>query len=167
MCIVMGADIALNAQPAASPGRCRQFNRAPMVRHQIRFKIFLIFFLISLLGCDPGRYLVIKCSNKPNVSINIYANENILPGHHSMNPEKIIIRRSSAPNFKKSDTTLHYGIGSWKGEQLITSFANNIDSIIISGSSRKLSLINKLEIIKYLSERRGGYAKARLKIVAR
>jgi hypothetical protein len=50
MCIVMGADTALNAQPAASPGRCVQLYMKPL----FKLTIPCLIFSTTVLGQQAG-----------------------------------------------------------------------------------------------------------------
>ena len=137
------------------------FNKQPIL-------FFCLLFLISVLqSCDPARILQIRTSNKPNYSVAIYANRNILPFENDRQNEKFILKIPTNDAIPKTDTTFHYGIGGWPDKDKMREFSKNIDSIIIIRNGVKLSLKNQNDITEYLLKQRHGFGKSILTIEAK
>lgn len=129
--------------------------------------LYLILGTITLISCDPVRMLVVKAADKPNVSVTIYSNKNILSFSNDSIDNKIIIQIPETDSSIKRDTTLFYGLGGWGNDSLMYNFSQNIDSIIIVNSSETVILNNQNEINAYLLENRHGFAKSILTIEAK
>ena len=124
------------------------------------------FIAVTIVSCDPFRILVIKAADKPNVSISIFANENILP--YNTGRGKIAIEIPTKGQATKFDTSFFYGLGLWRKSSEIDSFTNNIDSIIIKNSTSTEVLKNPNEIKQYLLKHRSGmYGSAVLTLEAK
>ncbi len=126
----------------------------------------LILGMITLISCDPARILVVKAADKPNVSVTIYSNKNILP-YSNDSIDKIIIKIPETDTSIKHDTTFFYGLGGWGNDSLMPNFSQNIDSIIIVNSKEKVMLDNQTDINTYLLKNRHGFAKRILTIEAK
>lgn len=112
-------------------------------------------------SCDPGRILQIKTVNKPNYSVTIYANGNILPASKERQNEKLVLHFPT-----KMDTAFYYGIGTWHDDKM-PEFAKNFDSIIIIRNGVKQNLTSQEDIVKFLLKQRHGFAKSILTIEAK
>ncbi len=122
----------------------------------IVIKFLITIFLFGILAsCDPARTLVIRTVDKPNFSVTVYGNKNILPDNNG-STEKVVVKISSETNSEKRDTTFRYGLGGWDKKYQIPELAANIDSIIIVNSSGTLLLKNKKELTSYLLTHRSG-----------
>lgn len=132
-----------------------------------RAKLFYSsFIVVTIVGCDPGRTLVIKAADHPNVSVSIFANKNVLP--YNTDSGKIVIEIPTKGQAPKFDTSLFYGLGVWRKTPEIDLFANNVDSIIINNSTNTETLKSKNEIKQYLLKHRSGaYGSAVLTIEAK
>ena len=126
-----------------------------------------VLVLISLSACDPGRVLVIKTSGKPDASVAVYASDQFLPrGSHSTSQD-IVIRVPSAEAWQGREIVYYYGIGGWSDSNLMPSFAQHIDSIIIVNHNQEVTALrSQPEILDFLLENRHGFAKSRLTIEA-
>lgn len=137
----------------------------------------LIIILTSLFGlfllesCDPARVLVVKTVNKPNYSVTIYANENILPGPYSYRQDsvakKVVISVPIIDTVVEREKIFFYGLGGWGDDSLMPNFSKNIDSIIIVNSGGRLRLDTQSSINEYLLKNRSGFAKRKLTIEAK
>ena len=137
------------------------FNKQPIL-------FFFLLFIISVLqSCDPARILQIRTVNKPNYSVTIYTNRNILPFESDRQNEKFILQIPTNDAKPKTDTTFHYGIGGWPDKDKMPEFSKNIDSIIIIRNGVRLGLTNQNEIIQYLLKQRHGFGKSILTIEAK
>jgi hypothetical protein len=118
-------------------------------------------------SCDPARIMQIRTVDKPNYSVTIYANNNILPFQNDKQNEKLVLQFPSSNLPTKTDTTFYYGLGGWHDKKSMPEFAKNFDSIIIIRNGQKQSLTDQGEITKYLLKQRHGFAKRILTIEAR
>jgi hypothetical protein len=116
---------------------------------------FTIIFFGFLAACDPTRTLVIRTADKPNLSVTIFGNKNLLPDNKSAT-EKVVVKISSDANSERRDTAFRYGLGGWDKKYQIPGLVANIDSIIIKNSSGTLLLKNKEELTSYLLTQRSG-----------
>jgi hypothetical protein len=123
--------------------------------------------LTVLTSCDPARVLIIKASGKPNVSVTVYGNKNLLPRTYNSDNEKITIKIPSDDTSTKRDTFFYYGLGGWGNSDLMPEFSKHIDSIIIVNRYGKLILDNQSEINGYLLKQRHGFSKRILTIEAK
>lgn len=140
------------------------------VKHTYEVSMIYIATLLTvatLTSCDPGRTLVIKAPNKPNTSVVVYANANILPYATDNISEKIIIKIPEIDSSIKRDTTFYFGLGGWRDDSLMPSFSQNIDSIVIVNISGTVVLDNQTDINSYLLKNRRGFAKRKLIIEAK
>jgi hypothetical protein len=136
-----------------------------------------IIIIINILGlfliqsCDPARILVVRTADKPNHSVTIYANENILPGSYLYRQDsiakKVIINVPTIDTIVQREKMLFYGLGSWGDDSLMPNFSKNIDSIVIVNSNGRLKLDKQTEINEYLLKHRHGFAKRILTIEAK
>lgn len=136
-----------------------------------------IIFLVSAFGlfliqaCDPAKILVVRTANKPNYSVTIYANENILPHfypyHQDSIAKKVVIHVPTTDTVGEREKTFFFGLGSWGDNSLMPNFSKKIDSIIIVNNNGKLILDKQTEINDYLLKHRHGFAKRILTIEAK
>lgn len=133
--------------------------------------IITLIGLFLLQSCDPARILIVKTANRPNYSVTIYANENILPHafayHEDSSAKKMTIRVSSSDSVAQREKILYYGLGGWGGNSLMPYFSRNIDSIIIVADNRKLTIDKQKDINDFLLKHRHGFAKHKLTIEAK
>lgn len=122
---------------------------------------------VFFYSCDPARIMQIRTVDRPNYSVTIYANNNILPFQKDKQNEKIILQFPSNNLPPKKDTTFFYGLGGWHDKTRMPEFAKNFDSIIIIRNGQKQSLTDQVEITKYLLKQRHGFAKRILTIEAK
>ncbi len=118
-------------------------------------------------SCDPARIMQVRTIDKPNYSVTIYANNNILPFQKDKPNEKIVLQFPSNNLPTKRDTTFYYGLGGWHDKTRMPEFAKNFDSIIIIRNGQKQSLTDQVEITKFLLKQRHGFAKRILTIEAK
>jgi hypothetical protein len=129
---------------------------------------FILLIAVSFLeSCDPAQMLEIKTADKPNCSVTIYANRNILPYNDGKQNEKLILRIPTIGSKPVTDTTFSYGIGGWPDKNGMQKFSKNIDSIIIISNGIRLGLINQEAITEYLVKHRHGFGKSILTIEAK
>lgn len=118
----------------------------------------MIMFGASIFtGCDPGQTLVIKTSQNPKSSVEIYGSARMLPTERYDDTGKIILRMPSTDNNARRDTSFDYGIGTW-GEGRNDKFVDNVDSIIINDSTGQLKLTGQTELDQYIKNHTSGYA---------
>ena len=129
--------------------------------------ILFVSVTMGLQSCDPPKILQIRTVDKPDYSVAIYANKNILPRKPENANEKIVLRFPSNDVPIKTDTTFYYGLGGWPGKDLMSEFAKNFDSIIIIRNGVKQSLTQHDAITKFLLEHRHGFANSTLTIEAK
>lgn len=133
--------------------------------------IIILIGLFLLQSCDPARILVVRTASRPNCSVTIYANENILPHsftyHEDSSAKKITIRVSSSDSLAQREKIFYYGLGGWGDNSLMPYFSKHIDSIIIVADNSKLSIIKQNEINDFLLKHRYGFAKHKLTIEAK
>lgn len=127
----------------------------------------LLFTITSLQSCDPSRILQIKTLDKPNYSVSIYANRNILPFTREKQNEKFILQIPTTDTKPRTDTAFRYGIGGWTDKDRMQEFSKTIDSIIIITNGVKLGLTNQPDITQYLLKHRHGFGKSILTIEAK
>ncbi len=129
---------------------------------------FSALVLLTLSACDPGRVFVIKTSGEPDASVAIYASDKLLPqGGHSTSQD-IVIRVPSPEAWQGREIVYYYGLGTWSEVNLMPSFAQHIDSIIIVNHNQEVTALrSQPEILAYLLEQRHGFAKSRLTIEAK
>lgn len=134
-----------------------------MKGHQLIYLGWFMLTVLSVQSCDPARVMVVKTADKPNLSVAIYANKNILPGKEGN--DKIVINIPSQGMPAKRDTTFYYGLGGW-GRGDMSWFAKDIDSIIIINSNGKLLLNDEAAIAGYLNKHKHGFGHRILTIKA-
>lgn len=132
--------------------------------------LWSVLGLMLFQACDPARVLIIKAANKPNISVTVYANKNILPLQFPYHPDsaaqKITIQ-VPADTVPKREKLFLYGIGGWGNDQLLSDFSKNIDSIILITNKGKTALTTQASIHHYLLKHRSGFAKHVLTIEAK
>lgn len=135
----------------------------------LRLQATLCYLLVTMIfySCDPARIMQIRTVDKPNYSVTIYANNNILPFQKDKLDEKLILQFPSDNLQTKRDTTFYYGFGGWHDKRRMPEFAKNFDSIVIIRNGQKQSLTDQGEITKFLLEQRHGFAKRILTIEAK
>jgi len=122
-------------------------------------RILILFSAVLFFSqCDPAITLIVKSAHKPNLSVTIYANGNILPGYLHP-PEKLVLSIPTTEPHRKYDTTFRYGLGGWSDDH-VSSFAQNVDSIVFMSSSGKKVLKNQSDIQEYLLKQRHGFGKS-------
>ena len=133
--------------------------------------LFSVLGLSFLQSCDPAKILIVKTNNKPNYSVTIYTNENILPQfypyHQDSNAKKMVIHVPTEDTFAQTEKIFLYGIGGWADKSGLLNFSKNIDSIIIVNDKGKLTLNKQNAINVYLMKHRHGFAKHVLTIEAK
>lgn len=140
-----------------------------MLTKTLRLQTVTLCLLATLIfcSCDPARIMQIRAVDKPNYSVTVYANNNILPFQKDKQTEKLILQFPSNNSPIKRDTTFRYGIGGWHDKKNMPEFAKNFDSIIIIRNGQKQSLTKQEEITKYLLNQRHGFGKSILTIEAK
>lgn len=149
-----------------------------MLRTNRHFKpFFKAIVLIAVLGlfllqsCDPARILLVRTVDKPNYSVTVYANENILPRSYPYNQDsiakKIVIHVPTSDTIPEREKMFLYGLGGWSDNYLMPDFSKNIDSIIIVNSKGTTTLNTQSSINEYLLKNRSGFAKRKLTIEAK
>ena len=135
----------------------------------VRLQITLccVIGTIILYACDPVRIMRIRTVDKPNYSVTIYANNNILPFQKDKPGEKLVLQFPSNNLPAKRDTTFDYGLGGWHDKTRMPEFAKNFDSIIIIRNGEIQRLTEHTEITTFLLKRRHGFAKRILTIEAK
>jgi uncharacterized protein YcfL len=126
--------------------------------------IILILTLLILVSCDPTKLLVIK-ANKDS-SVTLYTNQKILPYYYGEPDKKAVLTVSYTDTTKHDYRVYFYGAGKWTYGELPT-LCENIDSIAINGSKKKVVLKSKAEIFNYLRKHRSRFGKHVLTIEAK
>src|SRR5437764_4953445 len=99
----------------------------------IKTLICLLFTTIILMSCDPIKVLVIKATDKENVSVTLYGNQKAISGDNKNKDNKIIIHVPYVDSTIKYQQVFAYGIGAWPKPD-IEEFTANVDSIVINNS---------------------------------
>ena len=134
---------------------------------KLQTAILCLLAILFFYSCDPARIMQIRTVDKPNYSVTIYANNNILPFQNDKQTEKLVLQFPSNSLPTKRDTTFRYGIGGWHDKKRMPEFAKHFDSIIIIRNGQKQSLTDQEEITKYLLNQRHGFGKSILTIEAK
>jgi hypothetical protein len=119
----------------------------------------ILLFSALMAGCNPARVLIINTEDRPGASVTIYANNNILPPANNFVSDgplkkiKILVPDSGTAN--NGEKLILFGSGSWKNP-IVKQLSENIDSIIVGNSKKRIVLKQQREIEKYLLKHRHG-----------
>jgi hypothetical protein len=136
---------------------------------KVMFSICVVAAVLFIQSCDPARILIVKSSNKPNSSVEIYANKNLqaLANANGKENGQAVIKIPTNEIPVKRDTAFYFGFGGWREDESISQFSRTIDSIIIQSNNGKVVLNKQEEINSYLLKHRRGLFKQVLTIKAK
>jgi len=144
----------------------------------VKNSLVIVTSLIIVSCGDPGKWLIIKASSKPGVSVTIYTHKKLFkPWDYPrenvdstkqvvIDTDNLIIHIASQNIHYKSDTTFDFGIGVWD-DTVLEDFVSKTDSIVICNSNGTNRLNTKIKIKDYARNHLSGFANHILTIEAK
>ena len=136
------------------------------MRNKIPESVFCAFFIFSVYGCDPARYLSMRCGKDPKSSLSVYCNKQFISRWNNDTGKTAIHLPIIIGGNIKRDTVFFFGIGTWQNDSLIPQYAKNVDSIVFINDKSCTVIRQQSEISKYLLRHRKGAMKQILEISA-
>lgn len=128
------------------------------VKRQLNLTILTIVTSCILTSCDPAKLIILKNkSDKP-----AYFKWTIEVDSVSGNSNHPALKTGTFDLGTKKDErkeVMHFGFGSWPPGEIERFVNKNIKSIEIEGANTKVKMTDKVEITKFLTDRRHGLFK--------
>ncbi len=126
---------------------------------------YLVIPLILLIqSCDVPRIFEVEVSDKPNVSVSIYADNKYFKNWQSDEGKKVLIQLPKPDDKSHRDTLFLYGLGASWSEESLQDFSNCIDSIVIVGSKKELHLNDQVDIYNFLKRNKKSRKRLSIKV---